>query len=271
MKLLIWGLIAATALLSAQPAARDAAGCTESKVISRMPGCMIQRCENKDFASALMPRDQSDRTTRVEGQLERIIYKCPATTSPLELGRNTEAALKNAGFQVLFTFVYGNGARFYMTANKGPYWVYLSVIDYYDITIVKQKEMEQQMTASAEGWAAQVNQTGRVSLYGINFDTGKATIRPDSEPVLNEVLKLLQSNPAWAMMVAGHTDNVGAAEMNLTLSRQRAESVIAWLAGHGIERNRLVPAGFGDTRPVAPNTNDEGRQKNRRVDLVKVY
>jgi outer membrane protein OmpA-like peptidoglycan-associated protein len=73
------------------------------------------------------------------------------------------------------------------------------------------------------------------------------------------------------MLVAGHTDNVGANDMNLTLSRQRAESVIAWMAGHGVDRTRLVPAGFGDTRPVAPNTDEVGRQKNRRVDLVKVY
>jgi OOP family OmpA-OmpF porin len=73
------------------------------------------------------------------------------------------------------------------------------------------------------------------------------------------------------MLVAGHTDNVGANDMNLALSRQRAESVIAWLSGHGVDKTRLVPAGFGDTRPVAPNTDEEGRQKNRRVDLVKVY
>ncbi len=73
------------------------------------------------------------------------------------------------------------------------------------------------------------------------------------------------------MLVAGHTDNVGMNEMNLALSRQRAESVIAWLAAHGIEKVRLVPAGFGATRPVAPNTDEDGRQKNRRVDLVKLY
>ena len=143
--------------------------------------------------------------------------------------------------------------------------------DAYDLTVVRQKQMEQVMTANADGWAEQVNQTGRVSVYGINFDTGKASIRADSEPALGEVAKMLQANASWAMLVAGHTDNVGAKEMNLSLSRQRAESVIAWLAGRGIERTRLVPAGFGDIRPMAPNTDEAGRQKNRRVDLVKVY
>jgi outer membrane protein OmpA-like peptidoglycan-associated protein len=273
MKKTLFCLLLASLTTWAQaPPPRDAAGCVESKVVSRMPGCAIMRCENKDFASASMPREQNDRTSQVEGQLERTVYRCPAGKSPLELGRNTEAALKNAGFQVFYTYVYGGGARFYMTAQKAPYWVNLIVMsDSYDLTIVKQKEMEQAMTANADGWAEQVKQTGKVSLYGINFDTAKATIRADSEPVLNEVAKMLQANVSWAMLVAGHTDNVGAGEMNMTLSRQRAESVIAWLASHGVDKARLVPAGFGDTRPVAPNTDDAGRQKNRRVDLVKVY
>ena len=127
------------------------------------------------------------------------------------------------------------------------------------------------MTANADGFAQQINQSGRVSVYGINFDTGKSTIRPDSEPALSEVAKLLKGNPEWAMVVAGHTDNVGAQATNLTLSRQRAQSVIAWLSTHGVEEARLVPAGFGNARPIADNTSEEGRQKNRRVDLVKVY
>jgi outer membrane protein OmpA-like peptidoglycan-associated protein len=131
--------------------------------------------------------------------------------------------------------------------------------------------MEQVMTANADGWAQQINQSGRVSVYGINFDTGKSTIRPDSEPALNEVVKLLQANASWAMVVAGHTDNVGTQVTNLALSRQRAQSVIAWLSAHGVDGARLVPAGFGDARPIAENKDDEGRQKNRRVDLVKLY
>lgn len=273
MKTLLFCMAIGSLAARAQaPAPRDAAGCAESKIVTRMPGCTILRCETKDYAAAAMPRGKSERNHQVEGQLDRTVYRCPAGKSPLELGRNTETALRNAGFQILFTDVYAGGARFYMTAQKGPYWVNLGVVsDAYDLTVVKQKEMEQAMTANADGWAEQVKQTGRVSVYGINFDTGKATIRAESEPVLNEVAKMLQANAPWAMLVAGHTDNVGANDMNLALSRQRAESVIAWLAGRGVDKTRLAPAGFGDTRPVAPNTDEEGRRKNRRVDLVKVY
>ena len=250
----------------------DRQGCVESKVVTRMPGCVITRCDYKDYASADMPRTKGERNHQVEGQLEHIVFRCPSGKSPLELGRNTEVALKDAGFNILYTDMYAGGARFYMTAQKGSQWVNLYVVsDAYELWAVKQKQMEQVMKANAEGWAEQVNQAGRVTLYGINFDTGKATIRPDSEPVLNEVAKMLQANSSWAMLVAGHTDNNGGKEMNLGLSRQRAEAVTAWLAGHGVDKARLVPAGFGDTRPLAENTNEEGRQKNRRVDLVKLY
>lgn len=254
------------------PVPPDKKGCSESKLVTRMPGCSILQCELKDFASAEMARSKGERNHLVEGELERTIYRCPADKSPLELGRNTEAALKSAGFNILYTDVYSGGARFYMTAQKEPYWVSLAVLsDAYNLTVVKQKQMEQQMTANAEGWARQVEQAGRVSVYGITFDTGKSTIRPESEAALKEILKMLQTNASWAMVVAGHTDNVGTPDMNLTLSRQRSESVITWLTSHGIVKARLVPAGFGDMRPVGPNTSEDGKQKNRRVDLVKLY
>ena len=255
-----------------RPAPADAKGCVENKVVTRMPGCFILQCDSKDFSAAEMPRTKSERGHQVEGEFESTVYRCPSGKSPLELGRNTEAALKNAGFNILYTDVYAGGARFYMTAQKGGQWVNLRVVsDSYQLITVKEKQMEQVMTANADGWAQQINQSGRVSVYGINFDTGKSTIRPDSEPALNEVVKLLQANSSWAMVVAGHTDNVGTAAVNLTLSRARAQSVISWLSVHGVAAARLVPAGFGDTRPIAENNDEEGRQKNRRVDLVKLY
>jgi outer membrane protein OmpA-like peptidoglycan-associated protein len=137
---------------------------------------------------------------------------------------------------------------------------------------VKKKEMEQQMqAATADGWSEQISQTGRASIYGINFDTAKATIRPDSESVLNELLALFQKQSDWCFVVAGHTDNVGSDTVNLPLSRQRAEAVIAWLAAKGVDRSRLIAAGFGSKKPLADNASDDGRAKNRRVDLVKLY
>lgn len=261
-----------SAVVAQAPARPDAKGCKENSVVTRMPGCVIVRCDHSDHNTAEMPRTKGERGHQVEGELESTVYRCPTDKSPLELGRNTEAALKSAGFQILYTDVYGSGGRFWMTAQKAGQWVKLYVVsDAYELTAVNEKPMEQAMTANAEGWARQINQSGRVSVYGINFDSGQATIRPDSAPALNEVISLLKANPSWAMVVAGHTDNVGTQATNLTLSRQRAQSVISWLSAHGVDDARLVPAGFGDTRPIAENTDEQGRQKNRRVDLVKVY
>jgi outer membrane protein OmpA-like peptidoglycan-associated protein len=127
------------------------------------------------------------------------------------------------------------------------------------------------MQANAASWAEQMNQNGKVSIYGINFDTGKATIRVDSEPVLNELLVLLQKQPDWAILVAGHTDNVGTDAVNVPLSQQRAAAVIAWLGAKGIDKGRLVAAGFGPRKPLADNSAEDGRAKNRRVDLIKLY
>jgi outer membrane protein OmpA-like peptidoglycan-associated protein len=226
-----------------------------------------------EYNAHAMPIGKPSKVQSVEGAYEKIDFRCPAGTSSIQTYRNAENALKARGYQVLFVNNYGDNSRFTFTARQGPQWItfYSDRLDYQVIT-VKEKQLEQQMQANtAADWGEQINQTGRATIYGINFDTGKATIRPDSEAALAEIVKLLQANPTWAMAVAGHTDNVGARPMNLTLSRQRAQSVIVWLAAHGVDEVRLAPAGFGDTRPVADNTDEDGRQKNRRVDLVKLY
>ena len=87
--------------------------------------------------------------------------------------------------------------------------------------------------------------------------------------MLAEIAKLLQSQPEWKITVEGHTDNVGAKAANQALSQKRAESVVAWLGAHQINRARLSAAGFGDTKPLQDNGTEEGRLKNRRVELVK--
>jgi len=237
-----------------------------------MSGCSILRCEQKEYNLHKMPIGKPNKFEDVEGAFERVAYACPAGTSGLQIFRNAENALKAKNYQVVYTDNYSN-VRFTLTAKQGPQWVMVySDGPGYTVTAVRKKEMEQKMqAATADGWGEQISQTGRASIYGINFDTGKATIRPDSESVLNEVLALFQKQPEWSFVVAGHTDNVGSDAVNTPLSRQRAEAVVAWLASKGVERSRLIAAGFGSKKPVADNSSEEGRAKNRRVDLVKLY
>jgi OOP family OmpA-OmpF porin len=135
---------------------------------------------------------------------------------------------------------------------------------------VRVEAMQEEMVANADVWADEINRTGSCSIYGILFDTGKATIQGESKECLQEVVKLLRANPTWKMEIQGHTDNVGAKAANQTLSEQRAAAVVAWLAANGIDKARLTARGFGDSKPIADNSTEDGRSKNRRVALKKM-
>jgi outer membrane protein OmpA-like peptidoglycan-associated protein len=111
--------------------------------------------------------------------------------------------------------------------------------------------------------------SGRARLYGILFDTDSARIRPESQPTLDEVGRLLASEPKWALTIEGHTDATGTPAHNQTLSEQRADSVKAYLVGKGVDAKRLNTVGFGQSKPVADNATELGRAQNRRVELVR--
>ena len=115
-----------------------------------------------------------------------------------------------------------------------------------------------------------LTESGRVATQGIYFDTGSDRLRPESTPTLKEIGEMLKEHADLKLTIEGHTDNVGNAAANQTLAEQRAAAVKAFLVNsYGVDGSRLQTAGFGDQKPVAPNTTPEGRQQNRRVELVK--
>ena len=111
--------------------------------------------------------------------------------------------------------------------------------------------------------------SGRVATHGILFDTGSDHIRGESTPTLKEITTMLTEHPDLSLTIEGHTDNVGDAQANLALSAKRADAVKAYLVGKGVSAERLTTKGLGASKPAAPNTTAEGRQQNRRVELVK--
>ncbi len=116
----------------------------------------------------------------------------------------------------------------------------------------------------------QLKSTGRAVSHEIHFATNSAEILPDSAPVLGEIADLLAANPQWQLIIEGHTDNAGGADLNLELSRKRAEAVKRWLVDRrGVDELRLTTAGRGATKPIADNGTEEGRALNRRVELVR--
>ena len=138
------------------------------------------------------------------------------------------------------------------------------------VDLLELKAMEQKMvTVKAEEMAQAINTNGRVALYGLYFDTAKADVKPESKDTLDQIAKLLTSSPALKLLVVGHTDNVGEFGANMDLSRRRADAVIAALVGqYKIDRKRLAPVGVSFASPVAPNTSEDGKARNRRVELV---
>ncbi len=141
------------------------------------------------------------------------------------------------------------------------------------LAIVEGKAMETgKVTASlnAAEMARSIAADGKVAVYGVLFDTDKADVKPDSKPALAEMAKLLQQDPKLKVFVVGHTDNQGTLAHNIDLSQKRAESVVKVLAAdYRIDPKRLSPKGIASYAPVASNDADPGREKNRRVELVK--
>jgi outer membrane protein OmpA-like peptidoglycan-associated protein len=122
----------------------------------------------------------------------------------------------------------------------------------------------------AEAFAKEIGEKGKVAIYGIHFDTNKTEIKPDSETALKEVSKLLSQNPNLKLYIVGHTDNVGEFSYNMKLSQARAESVVKELTTkYGVALGRVMPYGVGPLSPVASNKTEEGRAKNRRVELIE--
>ncbi|GAB1409369.1 OmpA family protein [Desulfovibrionales bacterium] len=139
------------------------------------------------------------------------------------------------------------------------------------VDIVEGKAREKKMVlVQAEEMATQISTTGSIALYGIYFDFNKADIKPESDPTLEQIAKLLNDKPQLKVLVAGHTDNVGSFSFNMDLSQRRAAAVVnALTTRYGINTDRLMPVGVSFASPVASNKTEEGRAKNRRVELVE--
>lgn len=162
----------------------------------------------------------------------------------------------------------------YLIRSAGKeYWIDVSTgaFPLHGFVVVLEREGMKQSLGLLDAAAMKqaIDKDGRVALY-INFDTDKATLRPDAQPTIDEIGKLLSGDPALKLSIEGHTDNTGAAAHNQELSTARARSVLGALVGLGVDPARLQSKGFGQDKPIADNGSEEGRAKNRRVELVKL-
>jgi outer membrane protein OmpA-like peptidoglycan-associated protein len=266
---LLVALLASGAALAAKP---DAKGCADHPLFpTRMPNYQIFACETKEFAAYTFRVGKTKQS--VEGKFTFLTYRVDDRKddqSGLAVIRNYENALKRIGGTVQGTdsqrwvtlSAVVDGKEVWVEAEKGNSTIWLRIIE--------KQAMEQHVVADAASFGNDIRAAGHVAVYGILFDTARAVLKPESTPALQEVAKLLAADPSLKLWVVGHTDSVGAVDANMKLAQARAEAVVAALtAAHGVAAGRLKGFGIGPLAPVATNENEEGRAKNRRVELVR--
>jgi OmpA-OmpF porin, OOP family len=241
----------------------------------------------------------------VEGQLFRDSFNLEDTSdgrraySALEFHRNYANAITALGGKKIsetqFTdaLIEANGGRdaleklmpemypgtdyehhsYLIRTPQKEYWIHVSTGAlplHGQLAVLERTAMVQSVGfLDAAAMKKEIDAKGRVALY-INFDVDKATLRPDAQPIIAEINKLLGADASLKLSIEGHTDNTGTVERNRELSAQRARSVLGALVGLGTDPARLTSKGFGPDKPVADNADEAGRAKNRRVELVKV-
>ncbi len=292
-------------------AAKDIPGSKDLSDIGRYQDSEIIYYDAKEydattFATGPVQKESDAENTSlyIEGKITRIIYKIPKNRSALEVFRNFENKAKDSGYNVSFSgtpkdiksysfkyqhpveipdktslgddiyYAYAikdseNNTTKHLSINVSPH----SGGDGVRVRIIEAeiKKMEQRMVDAAE-MQKQITDSGHVALYGIYFDFDKATLKPESKPTLDEISSLLTSNPDLKLILVGHTDILGGYDYNMTLSKLRANAVVdSLIKNYNISSGRLMGAGVGYLSPAASNDTDEGRAKNRRVELIKNY
>jgi len=257
---------------------KDVAGSKDYPGITRMPCYYISSYEEIAFDSFSFTVSESgnERKEPVEGRRFNFRYELKENVtvpSQLQVVRNYENAARSAGGRVLYHD--DEATTFRLTKGGKEVWFSLHVANppsgvVIDMVVIEKQAMQQDVTMDAKALAGGIGEAGSVAVYGIYFDTGKSALKPESSPALQEIVKLLRQNPTLKLYVVGHTDMVADVATNMRLSQARAQSVVNALVAQGIAGSRLIAYGDGPYAPVASNRTEEGRAKNRRVDLVEI-
>jgi len=289
MKFVFRTLLVALAVLTIASTAfsqTDTKGSQDYPGLSRLQGYYIDSYKELRFDSFTFRLTENGRATNqdVEGHHYYFTYRYNSQPDPskgtmpsaLEVIRNYQNAVRAVGGKVMLEEGEGGdrGTTLRFTKGSNEVWIALHVVAWgavYNMDIIEKQAMQQEVTLNAAAMASSIADSGSVAIYGINFDTASSVIKPESEPAIDEIAKLLTGNPTLKVYIVGHTDMVGDAASNVKLSQARAQSVITDLVSkHGIAAARLLAFGNGPYAPVASNKTDDGRAKNRRVELVEI-
>jgi len=276
---ILLGLLFVMAGFGISTAEPDKKGGKDHPLLSRMPNFHITDYKDIEFDSYKFNVEQNKKPVpvNVEGHKYYIRYdldKGAAKPGNLKIVRNIENALKNIGGKVLVDVsaqwgVY-RGSTIMVQKGGKETWISVKAADTsYELTVVEKEGMQQEVVADAAAMGNDIRSTGHVSVYGIYFDTGKSMIKPESDTAIAEIAKLLKDNGGLKIYVVGHTDNAGSFDSNMKLSKDRADAVAKELVSkRGIAAARLKAYGVSSLSPVASNSTEDGKAKNRRVELV---
>ncbi|MCX6377586.1 MAG: OmpA family protein [Armatimonadetes bacterium] len=272
-KLVFIIIVAVLCLAPAAFAQEDVEGGKDHPLISRMPGFYIAEYIEKEFDSVPF-KDEKGQEVNVEGKyyyIDHLVKGGAKAPSDVQIFRNFINALQKIGGKV----VYQTPTDLYMKVEKSGMVSCAHIAPYnggngYILEIIEKKAMAQDVKADAAAMSEGLKATGHVAVYGINFDADKAEIKPEAEAAIAEIAKLLKQDPSLKLFVVGHTANVGDVAVGLKLSQARAEAVARYLTDkYGIQAARLSSFGAGPYCPVSTNLTEEGRARNRRVELVQ--
>ena len=254
-------------------AEQDVKGGKDHPLLSRMPDFHISSYQEVEFGSYNFIQKDAKKTS-IEGRFYYLQYNLDAGAAEpgeLKIRRNIQEALKKIGGSVIFDDNFNRVSTIVLQKDGKESWVEVrSFPKLYRLTIVEKAAMKQDVIADASAMGDDISSTGHVSIYGIYFDTGKSDLKTESDAALTEIAKLLTDTSGLKVYVVGHTDNAGSFDSNMKLSMDRANAVVkALIERFGVTSDRLKPYGVGSLAPVASNDTEEGKSKNRRVELVK--
>ena len=254
---------------AAQPKAitvtEDEAGCKDSPLLPRVPGCNIMQCGSKPDDSVELAVaatvEGEPRKIEVDGASETIYYLCNAKVTPLDVMTALQAALTKDNYQVAFSGKDDDDSI--VSARKLDQWIQVGTYTYdgkpaYVQTALKTAPEE---FVSAEVFEDQFPASLRVILPAVKFAAGKSDLPPNAEKVLADIAALLTRKLDWKVRVDAYAADTSDPASNLALSKARAAAIAEWFSVHGVEKTRLESTGHGDTVPV------DGKQ---RIELVKM-
>lgn len=267
---LIFTILILTSISFAQETDKD--GTQDHPLLSRIPNYYISDQIVKDFDVFTSPYIDKDNVW--EGKFTQTNYSHIEGTKDLsfiQIVRNYENSVKKLGGKTLLS----DGRVYHGKIEKNKGVTYISAEAFnegrdYTLIIVENKPMEDEVTIDAAALNQGISETGKVAVYGIYFDSGKSVIKPESKPTIDEIVKMLQQSPKLKIFIVGHTDSDGSVESNMKLSSDRAAAVVKALTENGISASRLKSSGVGPYCPVESNHTEEGKAKNRRVELVEM-